>query len=239
MIRAIVFDAVGTLIHPDPPAAAVYADVGRRFGSRLPPAEVRVRFAQAFAGQELLDREAGLRTSEERELQRWRTIVAQTLYDVRDREGCFQELYEHFAQPKAWRCDPDASRVLGYLHRFEYRPSLASNFDQRLHAIRAGLPELRDIDQLIVSSEVGWRKPAPEFFAAVARTLTLPPEEIMLVGDDRVNDYDGARQAGMQAVLLDPRDKHPDLRESVWRISHLDRVVDLLEFLGRVTYNGD
>src|ERR1700693_3322915 len=32
-IRAVAFDAVGTLIHPDPPAGEVYAAVGPRFGS--------------------------------------------------------------------------------------------------------------------------------------------------------------------------------------------------------------
>src|SRR5262245_26831348 len=32
-VRAVVFDAVGTLITPDPPAPAVYSAVGRRHGS--------------------------------------------------------------------------------------------------------------------------------------------------------------------------------------------------------------
>ena len=40
-VRAVFFDAVGTMIHPDPPAATVYARVGRRFGSRLPAEAVR------------------------------------------------------------------------------------------------------------------------------------------------------------------------------------------------------
>src|SRR4051794_29016008 len=34
-IRAVVFDAVGTLIHPEPSAAAVYTAFGRQFGSCL------------------------------------------------------------------------------------------------------------------------------------------------------------------------------------------------------------
>ena len=34
-IRAVFFDAVGTLIHPEPAAATVYARIGQRFGTRL------------------------------------------------------------------------------------------------------------------------------------------------------------------------------------------------------------
>src|SRR5207302_1039003 len=47
-VRAVFFDAVGTLIHPEPPAGAVYAEVGRRHGSRLTAAEIARRFAAAF-----------------------------------------------------------------------------------------------------------------------------------------------------------------------------------------------
>ena len=47
-IAAVVFDAVGTLIEPAPPAAEVYAAVGRKYGSRLSVPEVAPRFRAAF-----------------------------------------------------------------------------------------------------------------------------------------------------------------------------------------------
>src|SRR5438067_2160826 len=83
-IRAVAFDAVGTLIHPEPSAAEVYASIGRRFGSRLEVAEIRTRFRAAFAEQEVIDRASGWVTSEERERHRWQDIVARVLDDVRD-----------------------------------------------------------------------------------------------------------------------------------------------------------
>ena len=51
-VRAVLFDAVRTLIHADPLAADVYADVGRRFGSALTSAEIAHRFKVAVAGME-------------------------------------------------------------------------------------------------------------------------------------------------------------------------------------------
>jgi putative hydrolase of the HAD superfamily len=206
-IEAVVFDAVGTLIHPGPPAAVVYAEVGRRFGSRLTPAEVRPRFTAAFDRQEQLDLAAGLRTSEERELRRWRAIVAEVLADVTAPDACFKELYQHFARPEAWRCKPGTAAVLEALAGRGHVLALASNYDHRLRSVFAGLPELRHVRQVVISSEVGWRKPAPEFFAAVCRAVGLPAARVLHVGDDVRNDYNGATAAGLRAVLFDPDDR--------------------------------
>jgi putative hydrolase of the HAD superfamily len=224
-VGAVVFDAVGTLLHPDPPAAA-YAAVGRRHGSRLCVEEIGTRFAAAFRRQEDADRAAGWRTDEAREAARWRAVVAETLYDAADPAACFAELHAHFARPNAWRCDPDAAATLAALAARGLRVGLASNFDGRLHGVVAGLPELRPVQGLVVASAaVGWRKPAAEFFRAVQARVGLPPEEILFIGDDPATDYDGARAAGLRAVLYDPRGRGPAAAGRVRRLADLtDRV---------------
>ena len=98
-IRAVFFDAVGTLLHPQPDAATVYAEVGRRFGSSLDAETICRRFREAMARQDDMDRANGWRTSEQREVQRWRTIVAEVLDDTTDAEACFAALYQHFGEP--------------------------------------------------------------------------------------------------------------------------------------------
>jgi putative hydrolase of the HAD superfamily len=223
-VRAVFFDAVGTLIHPDPPAPAVYAAVGRRFGSRLDDDAIAARFRAAFQAEEVFDYQNGLRTSEAREVERWRRIVATVLDDVTDAETCFQELFAHFSRPDAWRCDPDAAATLAELAARGYRLGLASNYDERLRSVHAGLPALGPAQHLVISSEVGWRKPAAGFFAALCRVAGLAPGQIALVGDDRDNDYDGARAAGLRAVLFDPRGREatPDTA----RVARLRELVD-------------
>ena len=204
MIQAIVYDAVGTLMHVNPSVEAVYADVGRRFGSRLEAAEIRARFRGAFALQDRLDEAAGWRTSEERERERWRTIVGQVLDDVADADGCFDVLYAAFTKAEAWAFDLEWEAVSAHFQERGLRQALASNFDGRLHGILASMPAAERIEHVVVSSEVGWRKPAREFFAHLLATLRLPAEEILFVGDDLVNDYEAARAMGMRAMLLDP-----------------------------------
>jgi putative hydrolase of the HAD superfamily len=203
MIRAVYFDAVGTLIHPEPLAGNVYYEVGQRHGSRrYSRVTIFRRFSKAFRKQEEIDRKNGWTTSERRERERWQSIVAEVLDDVTDPETCFAELYEHFAKPESCKCDPAAQDVVAELRRRGLLLGVASNYDHRLHTVVAGLAPLRGIQHLLISSEVGWRKPAPAFFEALVRQAGVSPEEILLVGDDRVNDYDGALAAGLSAVLL-------------------------------------
>ena len=223
VIEAIVYDAVGTLIHVKPSVAAVYAEVGRRFGSRLDVDVIRERFPIAFAQQDRLDEQTGWRTSEVRERQRWYSIVTQVLDDVADPLGCFEALFAVFRNPDVWCCDPEAADVLAALRCKGYRQALASNFDQRLHGIIAAMPPMRCLERIIISSEVGWRKPAPEFFTKLEDTMQLPPSAILFVGDDRTNDYEATRRAGMRGLLLDPQGRHPEIGSD-----RLDRLGTLL-----------
>jgi putative hydrolase of the HAD superfamily len=204
-ICAIVLDAVGTLIHPYPPAPLIYAQAGKQFGSRYDAATIQIRFREAFHQEEEVDRRLGWRTSEGREIERWRHIVTQVLDDVSDPEACFRILFEHFRQPDAWHCDPSTREVLEKLAERSFVLAMASNYDSRLHSVVAGKPELTQIKHVIISSEVGWRKPARQFFGWVARSVGLSAEQILFVGDDRVNDVEGAEAAGMHAVWFDSK----------------------------------
>ena len=217
-MKAIVYDAVGTLLHVNPSVAAIYADVGRRFGSRRQESDVRRRFAAAFERQEQLDREIGWRTDEARELRRWRDIVAEVLDDVADPDACFQTLFDAFGRPDAWTCDADAAAVIAAIQTSGVAQAVASNFDARLRGLLGAFAPLRGLTPIVISSDVGWRKPAAEFFDHLLGALQLPADEVLFVGDDRGNDYDAARLAGMQAILLDPRKKHLDVAHRVERL---------------------
>src|SRR5439155_27007819 len=139
----------GTLIPPDPPAPAVYAEVGRKFGSRVGVEVIAARFRAAFLAEEETDRAAGWRTDEAREERRWRMIVAATLDGVTDAEACFRELWQHFARPAAWRSDPAAGPVIAELRRRGLAVGIASNFDRRLRSVVAGLPALASPKSII------------------------------------------------------------------------------------------
>jgi putative hydrolase of the HAD superfamily len=224
-VRAVFFDAVGTLIHPQPPAEIVYAEIGGRFGIEADPRQVRQLFWEAFARQEQLDRAAGWKTSEKREIQRWRTIVGEALRGASDADACFAALYEHFSQPSHWQCTANAKEVISAILARGCKVGMASNFDKRLHRVMAGQPALAGVQHVVISSEVGCRKPAAEFFAAVAKAAAVPLQEILYVGDHLENDSEAAKAVGCRALHLDPSGRSQQVPNAV---SKLEAVVDYL-----------
>jgi putative hydrolase of the HAD superfamily len=218
----VFFDAVGTLLFPEPSAPAVYAEVAARHGLALTPAEVRTRFVAAYLAEEEADVAAGWATSEGRERERWRRIVTDTLAGVSDPDACYRLLFHHFAQPHAWRPAPDAAATLAALSARGFAVGLGSNYDERLRPVLAGFSELAfPVDRVVISAEVGVRKPGAGFFRRCAAAVGCAVGEVLFVGDDLGNDYEGATAAGMPALLLDPAGRHPSVPHRVARLAEL------------------
>jgi len=221
-IRAVFFDVVGTVLFPDPSAPTVYTEAARRSGLDLSVTDARVRFIQAYNMQEEVDRNAGWITSEEREHNRWWSIVAATLRGASDLDGCFRELFLHFANPSSWRLGSDVESIISEIVERGIIVGLGSNYDSRLWSVLAGFPELAPLkERTVISSIVGFRKPGVEFFRAVVRKAGCEPGEVLFVGDDLANDYSGALAAGLEAVLLD--ENH---RSSI--TNRIDRLSELI-----------
>ena len=197
-IQWVLFDAVGTLIFPDPPVAEAYRMAGQRFGSQLQAVEIQHRFEAALRTNQT----GGDSTSEDNERERWRKIVREVLYDVEGHEvDLFECLWQHFAEPRRWRTFDDVD-ALAELCKRGYRVGIASNFDSRLDGILCAHPLLAACETVFVSSSVGYAKPDGRFFRAVEKRLAVEPTQIALVGDDEVNDVQGALAAGWKAIRL-------------------------------------
>ncbi len=222
-LRAVVFDAVGTLLRPEPAVGVAYAQAARRFGSTRDTAEVQARFRAAWQAEEARDRDTGglhanepgglrsgdtggLRTDEARERLRWQRIVAEVFPEVSAQGELFAALWDHFADPGSWRLFDDVAETWRELEEQGLLLAVASNFDERLPGICQSLEPLACCRHVFASSAVGYRKPAVEFYARVAAVLDLPAESILMVGDDQENDVVAARQAGWTALLI-ARDK--------------------------------
>lgn len=231
-IDAILFDAVGTLMNPEPTVGVAYHAAGLRHGSQRSIAEITTRFQRAFAESESQDAIRGDgRTDEDREVARWRTIVSKVYDDVASHPLLFDELWRHFSAAENWRLYDDAVAAWSMLAMRGFRLGIASNFDSRLRSICSGLPWPLDGATLFVSSEVGYRKPHVGFFRAIEKALALPADRLLLVGDTPENDYHAARAAGWHALLIDREDRHTDvhhehkLRSLAELASKLDRPI--------------
>jgi len=218
--KAIFFDAVGTVLHPEPGAPTVYARVAEINGLDANPKTILERFRAAYLAEEKNDEGDGWRTTETRERERWQMIVRETLPG--SSVECFERLFEHFAKPESWAAASDAEVVFDQLAQRGFVLGLASNYDERLMQVLAGRPELKRLgNHVLISSQLGVRKPGQEFFQHILRRVGCSPEAIVFVGDDIDNDYHGAEEAGMTAILLDPRDRHPHIPKRIRTLAEL------------------
>lgn len=87
-----------------------------------------------------------------------------------------------------------------------YRLGILSDTDP-LHwaAIRRRMPWLDVVRRPTLSFEVGQLKPHPAMYAAAAANAGQPPERCLFI-DDLAPNVDGARRAGMAAVLFTDAD---------------------------------
>jgi putative hydrolase of the HAD superfamily len=203
-VRVAVFDVVGTLIEPDPPVAEAYHRVAARHGVDGDPAEIRRRFQSAWRRQEAVDASAtpAFATSRAREGERWRAIVEEVFDGLPESAAIFADLWEHFGRVEAWRTIERGGELVRSAVAAGATVALASNFDQRLLAIAARLEPLSWADHVFPSSEIGWRKPSPEFFRWIERRLAARPTDIVLIGDDPDLDIAAARRAGWHACRM-------------------------------------
>lgn len=202
--EGIIFDAVGTLIRPAPSVAEAYSAAALRQGVVISHEETRSRFQVHFASDAIHAERGLLSTDEATEKRRWRGIVAGVLPEIPDPDRAFEELWDHFGHPESWRAFPDVEQALRGLESMGVRVCIGSNFDTRLRGVVRGLPELEGwSEELVISSEVGYKKPHRSFFEAACAHLGMSADRVACVGDDLENDVDGAIRAGLSGVLLD------------------------------------
>jgi FMN phosphatase YigB (HAD superfamily) len=99
---------------------------------------------------------------------------------------------------------PDEHRRLLERLAPRFRLGIISNFDYSptAHGIleREGVAEL--FHAVVVSDEVGWRKPKPAIFEAAFRRVGVGPGEALFVGDRADIDVLGAKRVGLAAAWL-------------------------------------
>ncbi|MFN2582009.1 MAG: HAD family hydrolase, partial [Candidatus Dormibacteria bacterium] len=101
--------------------------------------------------------------------------------------------------------DPDAAPTLELLRSKGLRVGLCSNAPYRVRSMHEQLAHFgldRHLDSVTFSGAVGWRKPSPRIFDVAAEALGVSRGRTVMIGDSLHDDVDGARAAGMRAVLL-------------------------------------
>ena len=217
-LDAILFDAGGVLVVPDPGAIG---PVVRRFRADPTPEQI-VR--AHYAGMRAQDTEGA--GHDDWHVYRVRMVEA-TGVPSSLAEAAVEALMEVWS-PYVWRF-PLAVSVSG-LHRLRLMGvplGVVSNASGQIEGVLAaqgvcqvgpgaGVP----VTVVVDSEVVGIMKPDPAIFTPAIEALGLAPERIGYVGDSVRNDVRGAEAAGLVPLHLDPYDDHPDAPHERIRTLH-------------------
>jgi putative hydrolase of the HAD superfamily len=210
-IQAILFDINGTLIdiQTDEGSEEIYRGISHFLtyqGIYIHRWEVRDEYFRLMEEQR---RASGEAFPEFDAVELWRQFLR------RRPEAC------HSMPPEKLRWMPNflAEMYRGVSRlRLQLYPEVKSVLDELAQRFKLAalsdaqsawaLPEMRAVgiegyfQPIIVSGDLGFRKPDKRIFEAALNGLDLPPENVLFVGNDMYRDIYGAKQFGMKTVFF-------------------------------------
>lgn len=160
----------------------------------------------------------------------WKDVVYSTLikewnlpYSMEELVKEYEDNFQKFAVGF-----PDIEMVLKKLKEQGYLLGLVTNGrvgHQRNNVIKLGIDSL--FDCIVVSDEVGMRKPDANIFNYALDILNVLPNEAIYVGDHLINDVQASNDVGMISVWIkDPSYKEDSKTDYV--INQFDEVLDVV-----------
>jgi len=217
VIRAVLFDVDFTLARPGPELMpAGYVSCGARHGLELDASCYEDARDAAFVDLQRhpeLDHDEAI----------WVAFTERIVLGMGGTPPAAREvaveLTSRWAQHTNFELYDDTLPTLRRLRDQGVKIGLVSNSarDVREFAVHHGL----EIDAGISSFHHGKTKPHASIFRAVLDLLAVEPHEALMVGDSVDDDIEGARAAGMQAVLLDRLGLRPEFAPRIDSLAEL------------------
>jgi putative hydrolase of the HAD superfamily len=198
MARAVLLDALGTLLDLEPPAPKLVRELAAR-GAAVSEDEA----SAAIRAEIAFYREHHDMAKDAESLARLRARCTEVLREaLPPRARGVEDLRGALLASLRFRAFDDAAPALAALRADGVRLIVVSNWDVSLHEALAdtGLAPL--LDGAISSAEAGARKPDPAIFEQALALAGARAGEAVHVGDTPEADVEGALVAGIEPVLI-------------------------------------
>lgn len=210
----VVFDVGGTLLRFDLDALArAYIDAGAARGLSLD-------FAQARTVIETLERELPERSRQHLiSLENdggkifWDNFYGEgfrRLGVTRDMAAEVGAIRTRFQRAEFQALFDDVIPTLDALTARGFSLGILSNFSKNCEDVLRQVGVHHYFKFFVASAIAGVEKPDPKIFELAVRMAHRPRDEIVYVGDSIFHDIEGARRAGIAAILVDRANQHPD-----------------------------
>jgi HAD superfamily hydrolase (TIGR01549 family) len=229
IIKAIFFDWMDTIGHPELERHDLHAQVFSEFGIKVSPkklirpiyiAETEVLGGTPYRWDESKNPDPFLRYEE---------VVLSEVGITLPRETVFQilKIISHRAKRTGFALYDDVLPTMKTLKKRGLILGLITSMKKEINLISRQLGLEPYLDFTVTSSEVGAPKPEPPLFLAALERARVNAPEAIYVGDQYSTDVVGARAVGIIPVLIDRYGLFPE-------ISDCRRIRTLTELLGIV-----
>jgi len=144
-------------------------------------------------------------------------------------EEVLNQIYELYKRSYSFETVPGAEETLQSLYG-RYKLAVVSNATSHLPRFaleKSGLAKFFQV--VVVSRDLGVRKPDPEIFRYALERLKVKPEEAIHVGDSIKHDVKGAKKVGIKVVWIKTEEEEvtaePD--HVIRRITELPKIINL------------
>jgi putative hydrolase of the HAD superfamily len=208
-LRAVFFDAGQTLLELCQPVAQTYFWAITELGIDIDQEAFRHRLRERWPllNAEYRSKNPDWESSETLERQAWRDFtrsVAEPFPELLQRHHDWHgRLVTYFDSPLSWKPTLGSLELLHQLKQQEIQVGVISNWHSALRPIldHHGLSTV--LDFVLISSEVGRKKPHPRMFQQALAIVGAEPEEVVHVGDSWHDDVEGSLAVGISAVWLE------------------------------------
>ena len=198
--KAVFFDVDFTLIYPGP---TFDGEGYRRFAARHGMQADPDHFAAAVVAASVeLDRAQDDIYRPELFIRYARRVLEEMGSAGPGLGPCAREIYDEWAACQHFALYDDVRPAMQSLHGEGLRIGLISNTHRCLDSFQNHFQLEPYITGAVSSSDHGYMKPHPSIFEAALGLLGVGPSESVMVGDSLTHDIVGARQVGMQGVLI-------------------------------------
>jgi len=209
MIKAVFFDWMNTLAHPEPDRHEYYCQAARELGIELSPQKV---MRGIYAADNQLPAGIPPRWSEEKEQEpfiRFQEIILAEAGVKLPRDVILKLLkrFKHLVEGATWVLYDDVLPTVKALKQRGLILGLISN----IYLGRAGLAPY--LDFVVTAKEAGASKPEPPIFLLALERAGVNASEAVYVGDQYQTDVLGARGVGINPVLIDRYDLMPEVSD--------------------------
>lgn len=223
--RAVLLDAMGTLVELEPPAPRLVEELRRRWQLTITADQAK----RAFASEIRYYKAHHVEGRDSRSVAALRQRCAAVLHaalpvSARDRIAA-AEIEPALLASLRFHLYPDVADSLRALRAAGLKLAVVSNWDVSLGDVLADLGAAELVDCIVTSAEVGAPKPAPTVFRRALERLDAEPSDALHVGDSPELDLAGARAAGIESILIRRGEHDPPAAET----RQIDSLAELLE----------